>query len=327
MNLPSTAARHLSFATLALAILLLGRPALAEQSVAPPERTDADAVRLTGDAGHDRWPAWSPDGRHIAFASDRNGSLDIYVMKADGSDVRRLTDDPLEEFDPSWSPDGRQIVFTSSRNASKPRNRRWWLSIMNADGSARSRLYQDSRQAHVSDNSPSFSPDGRGFVFNSRRSGLPDLYIMDADGSSVTKPLGRDRDRRAPSWSPDGRRLAFTGSDRRGYGDDAVYVLDLEGGRVERLSERRSVYFEPAWSPDGEWIAYIGYADDGPALSHIYAVRPDGTGETILVRATPERFGQRLEAPAWSPDGTRIAFDAIMRGEPNAGIYVVDLRD
>ena len=72
--------------------------------------------RLTNDSDWDWKPSWSPDGRHIAFQSSRDGNYEIYVMDSDGSNPRRLTDHPAEDKYPSWSPDGRHIAFQSSRD-------------------------------------------------------------------------------------------------------------------------------------------------------------------------------------------------------------------
>ena len=97
-------------------------------------------TQLTNHPGYDVEPAWSPDGRLIAFASDRDGNVDtvetgdIFVMNADGSDVRRLTDNPLQDGSPAWSPGGQQIAFSSSRDGDSD------IYVMNADGSGVRRL-------------------------------------------------------------------------------------------------------------------------------------------------------------------------------------------
>ena len=95
--------------------------------------------KLTHDARYNAEPAWSPDGRKIAFLSTRNGNRDIYVINADGSGKRNLTRNPAKDVRPSWSPDGRRIAFVSNREG------RLEAHVMNADGSGqRSLTLQDS---------------------------------------------------------------------------------------------------------------------------------------------------------------------------------------
>jgi TolB protein len=116
-------------------------------------------------------PAWSPDGRKLAFMSDRAGSFDIYAAKADGSDVRRLTDDPSNDFNPSWSPDGRRLAWNSDRSGD------FEIYVMDAS-----------------------SPDGTAIAFASDRSGRFQLYAMRHDGSRVTGLTGSDASATIPDW-------------------------------------------------------------------------------------------------------------------------------
>ena len=98
--------------------------------------------RLTHNAGYNAEPAWSPDGRKIAFQSTRDGNREIYVMNADGSEKRNLTRNPAKDGRPSWSPDGRRIAFVSDRDG------RLEAHVMNADGSGqRSLTAGDMREA------------------------------------------------------------------------------------------------------------------------------------------------------------------------------------
>jgi TolB protein len=90
--------------------------------------------KLTHNARQNDEPAWSPDGRRIAFVSRRNGNADVYVMNADGSGQRNLTRDPAKDLHPSWSPDGRRITFVSDRDG------RLEAHVMNADGSGQRSL-------------------------------------------------------------------------------------------------------------------------------------------------------------------------------------------
>lgn len=91
-------------------------------------------TNLTNNPAYDQSPAWSPDGTKMAFVSDRDGNLEIYVMNVDGSEVTRLTNSPGYDAEPAWSPDGTRIAFASDRDGNLE------VYVMNADGSAQTRL-------------------------------------------------------------------------------------------------------------------------------------------------------------------------------------------
>ena len=188
-------------------------------------------------------PAWSPDGRKIAFSTDRGWG--IYVMNADGSGVERLID--LVRYvhhAPAWSPDGQKIAFTS----------RGEIYMMNADGSDVERLTYFGAHALAL----TWSPDGRKIAFSSYRDGLKAIYVMSSDGSGVVRLTYSGSIDYAPAWSPDGRRIAFV-SDRDG--NDDIYVMNADGSGVERLTNNPAWDADPAWSPDGRRIAFASNRD------------------------------------------------------------------
>ena len=259
----------------------------------------APATRLTYDEAFDSFPAWSPDGRRIAFDSDRDGNSEVYVMNADGSGVTRLTYNDAFDVFPAWSPDGRRIAFDSDRDGNLE------IYVMNADGTGVTRLTYNN----AGDGFPDWSPDGRRIAFGTGRDGNPAIYVMDASG--VTRLTQNDALDVAPAWSPDGRRIAFA-SERDGNLE--IYVMNADGSGVIRLTYNGARDLAPDWSPDGRRIAFHSNREGN---WEIYAMNADGSGLTRLTYNVARDF-----SPAWSPDGRRIAFDSDRDG--NQEIYVMN---
>jgi TolB protein len=205
-------------------------------------------VRLTRDNAHNANPAWSPDGRRIAFNSDRLGigeaDHDLWLVDSDASNLRRLTLGPAIDTDPAWAPDGRRIAFESDRAG----NIEIW-SLDTSSGSEPARLTTSPGE----DADPAWSPDGSRIAFLSTRDGNREIYVMNADGSNQTRLTASPGADRHPSWSPDGRYIAF---DSERNGNFEIYLMEADGSDERRMTLNPAVDSRPAFSPDGRHIVF-----------------------------------------------------------------------
>ena len=147
--------------------IAFGAPSETGQDIASVSRAGDDRKVLTT-GGINNWPAYSPDGKHIAFCSSRDGDLDLYVMNADGTNVRRVIELPGTQMRPAWSPDGMRLAFTSAHAGSPD------LWIVMRDGSGLIRVTAHAER----DDYPAWHPDGQRLVFVGERAGQFDLYLI-----------------------------------------------------------------------------------------------------------------------------------------------------
>lgn len=235
----------------------------------------------------------------IAFASNRDGNYEIYVMNADGTGLLRLTNNPAGDFDPSWSPDGSKILFVSERDGNNE------IYAMNSDGTYQTRLTSTS----VNEDRARFSPNGSKIVFISQA----DIYVMDANGSNQLRLTNNSNLVHAnvdPTWSADGTRIAFV-SNRSGKTE--IWIMNADGSNQLQLTNSAGPGFL-AWSPNGNKIAFHSSRDGN---AEIYVINSDGTSQTRLTNNTATDG-----IPAWSPDGTKIVFYSTRDG--NAELYVMN---
>jgi Tol biopolymer transport system component len=227
--------------------------------------------------------AWSPDGKQLAFASDRNHNADteIFLMNADGSNVRQLTSIPADGDDsgPHWSPDGKKLIFTRFLPGGVDS-----IVAMNPDGSGQTTITSgdDSSPTSTSGFAPNYSPDMQRIVFESFRDGDGEIFLMNADGSGQQQltfngPSANDNDR-GPSFTADGKSILFS-SDRDG--DLDVFRMGLDGSTQTALTSNLLDDRGPSFSRDGlARIAFTGEPVGGQ--DQIFVMNADGTERTQL---------------------------------------------
>ncbi len=204
-------------------------------------RDGSGAVRITSTPGYDAEGTLSPDGRTIAFTSERDGDLDIYTMQVDGSNVRRLTNRLGYDGGPFWSHDGTRIVFRAyhpetpeqqaeyrsllARHLVRPSRMELW--VMNADGSDQRRI----TALGGANFAPFFTPDDRRIIFSSNHANPRgrnfDLYLVNLDGTGLEAVTTYGDFDGFPMFSPDGTRLVWA-SNRNGRerGETNIFIAD-----------------------------------------------------------------------------------------------------
>jgi Tol biopolymer transport system component len=241
--------------------------------------------RLTTHPLFDACPAWSADGKRITWCHGvqaQTGVIDVWTMKADGTEKFQVTDLGGRSFFPDFSPDGSKIVF-NSRPAGATN---FDLFTINPDGTGLAQL----TTGPANEVNPAWSPDGTRIVYTSDLTGVGQVYVMDADGSHQVQLTFDDAWKdQVPDWSPDGSKIAYAAGDP---GD--ILVMNADGSNQHTIVGGPTDDFGSAWSPDGGQIAFIRFDDrtvrvanaDG---SDVHVVRPFG-----------------LQAvPAWQPRGAR----------------------
>ena len=211
--------------------------------------TDRQGVQTSpGDEGGG---AYTRDGTAIAFESDRDGNFEIYRVLGNFTTLVQLTRDPGRDMSPSWSPDGSFIVFMSNRS-----NSEFDLFKMNADGTGVEQLTRGGANS-----SPEVSPDGSSVAYHNGR----DVHILNLQTRQIRRITYEPLNGMHPTWSPDGRRLAFM-TWRNGRTE--IFTSTADGSNQELLVRMPSGdAVDPRWSPNGDHIAFVHVTGGAEASS------------------------------------------------------------
>jgi len=293
-----------------------------------PTDGSSEARQLTLGLRHDHLARFSPDGRTLAFLSDRRIQIDdpsgesrepkdrepadrddvsqVHVLPLDGGEARRLTDLPrgIEAFE--WSPDGsRLVVVSATRGATREED-------------ARRRGIQSRPDVGVPPPSDyrfvdrlDYMLNGKGFVYDR----VPHLWLVDVATGAASRLTDGPVADGEPAWSPDGRRIAFSSNRRRDpdlFGRQDIHVVDVETRAVTAVTRGpRSVFGWPAWLPDGTTIVALGHRQEGRAGSRndLWSFAADGSD------ATPTG-GRNLSARHDLMPGSTMNSDVTVEGGP-----------
>lgn len=282
---------------------------------AAPARLDRSMLtvtRLTALDGLETLPAWSPDGRSIAYVSDQHGNPDIHVLDLASGSQLHLAESDAEDTQPAWSPDGRRIAFVSSRGraARLDQSVQFGYSlggsiwIAPAFGGPPERVVESGFD-------PAWSPDGRALAFDASLDGPRRIWRVELDGGEpmrVSADASGARVHTRPAWSPDGSWIAFQQHDGSNVGASGIGIVPASGGPAAAVVPVQGRNLSPEWLSDS---TLVFSSDRGGALNLwlVHIDRASGAPRGEPVRLTT---GTTSEVePAVAPGRDTVAFSAV----------------
>src|SRR6266542_7081935 len=296
----------------AIFIILCGLTGVTTTNVALPQATRP--VTSANPVINGGLPLVSPDGLHIAFVSDRRGASDLFVISADGTGEAQLTQTPEYESPAGWTKDSKHVLFSVFKN---DLSTLYAISLDDRDGNSRREIGRSSGR------SPMPSPDGKRVVYMAGTWTATQLMVSAVDGSKSQQITDGSSIAWNTHWSPDGKRLAFTGRQEPNK-ELVIFVVKADGS--ERRQATHIVPEEggtqwPVWSPEGKQLAVQVNNRMSKHSSYIWVVDV-ATGEPRKLGVHDQAYLD--ETPSWFPDGKRIAFQSNRTGRMEIWVMNAD---
>ena len=272
--------------------------------------TDVEGKRireLTRGSWRDYAPVWSPDGKKIAFLSERDATTQVHMLWIDTGDVAQLTHIERAPGNLVWSPDGKRLAYTAFvpddkpilavKTAKRPEGAKWAAPAVLVERLA-------------------WRSDGRGPL----PKGYTHVFVIDAElGGTPRQLTSGDYNHNDPQWSADGRAIYFSAIRKPDaeylWGDTEIYAVDLETLDIKTLTDRRGPDNRPCVSPGGKWIAYTGYDDKNYTnhISSLYLMDSNGGAKRLLADNLPSS----PNGVTWAADNSGVYYQMEERGENN----------
>ena len=272
------------------------------------------AKRLTFGESSDGMPRWSPDGRTLAFVSNRHEKRQqVHLLSLDGGEARRLTDLDGSIGALGWSPDGTRLVIAFRATSDEEKARR---EAEKKGELAKRHAFKVLTSAH-------FKEDGMGFLFDSHQH----IYVVDAASGEARRITEGEFEHSQPVFSPDGKMIAFASNRLEdahlNYDNLDICTMPTAGGPVTRLTRNFGPNTSPSFSPDGKTLAFLGsFGEKGTAGwmdAHVWTIPVAGGEPTDLtpqlgrtagdfIIGDTREAGDGMEPPIWSRDGKQLHF-------------------
>jgi len=234
--------------------------------------------QFTGDRSIALFPAWSFDGKWLAYTSYARRNPDIYIRNIADKSSSVISQDGIN-ITPAWVPGKFMLAATLSFSGDQE------IYLLSGQGRITRRLTQN----RGIDVSPTWSPDGRKIAFVSDRAGSPQLYIKDIGSGAESRLTFQGKYNTQPSWSPRGDKIAYSSMEGSGIN---IFVIGVNGGGIARLTNSGKNE-SPSWSPDGSMIAFSSTRE---GASRIYVMTADGSDQRRLLTLSGNQT-----SPQWSP--------------------------